>query len=464
MPRDLRLELVTTETPTPTVISFALDHEVVPDFTRNHKDAAEPPELESVTETWRIVDAVVEAADNAAFWTALNAFITATEVRSGTTAIAFARIVRLTGGGSPATERTLGGAGFQGFRLENFRIEPLDGAEASHLRTIAAVSFDVVAVKVFADGNSVVGWDQVVSNTFENGLQVHERRTTITTAEGTDARTVAVAVAAIDISTFGGSFTFDTNGPDGIDFEYDDADEPNARVPTRVVAVSRIRQRGINVGTTGPGTSINDVRLSVTVADVGLTRRTTTRAFAAGPGALAFVNDQRPGGTSNFESIIITEHKAKIEAEGEWIRVDQLGVSGESGQGQIGKVRRQVEVRITGGAQDEEFVPVTGNLPPVLVVGPLLAVRLTARIVMTLTIAKATVALMPVPKKLGSPWRFRGTESTEDAEPRLVQPGATPGANVWERTAEVVYEAATAPARTTLNPLFADEGIASYVL
>ena len=107
-----------------------------------------------------------------------------------------------------------------------------------------SITLRVTALKVFEDANGIVSFAQEVHSTSERGLNILEWVTTIQTAEGTSAITKAIAFAKIDIANFGAFYAYDTNNTNGIDYTVVDADEENSRIPTSVVAVSRIKEFG----------------------------------------------------------------------------------------------------------------------------------------------------------------------------------------------------------------------------
>lgn len=430
------------------------------------KTAANPPELEAIVETWHVSGALILGAGAAATIAAWKAFLARFETRGA----AFPDYVRVVRDPAATVERTLGPATYQGFRLESLRLEePRVLPEAAH-RSAVEVAFRVSAVRCFPNGNGIVGWQQSVAHRWENGLHILEWRTVLTTAEGTDAIAKAKAFAQIPIGTYGGSYHWETNGPDGIEFETDDADEKSddptdvrasSRTVTRCIAVSRIRQKAITVGTNTPQAAPNFFRREVeTIVERGI-KTVVTRAEARGPGALTWCQGQKPADpiARTRELDVQSDHEAIIEWTQQW---GAAGTGDEKADAGLG--RWKMRAVISGGHEDAEHVRMSGLRPPKLAIGPLMEWRLDLDVVMELVAEAPTAADMPLPAELPAPWVLMLGKSREDAVPELVELGKSPATNKWRRTANLVYEAARKPTRRALESLYTGQPVRSYFL
>lgn len=430
--------------------AFDVDGEIAINQEFEYKEAANPPELQRITESWEVTAARIVGATSALTFSGWQTFLALVETRTGTR-FTSAELRR-----TATAERTLGPSGFQEFKLELLGVGPDPLAPAATFNTIVPISFRVSAVKAFADGNGIVGWDQTVSNTYKNGLHTLQWRTTIETAEGTSAVTAAQTYAKIPITDFGNTYTWDTNGPDGIDYDYEDGDEQNSRTPTKVVAISKISQWGIAIGTPNAGNSPNG-NIEYSIEDVLEKGKTfqITRAKAEGPNASVWVLSKAP--TVGVVSSKVFHDRAGRIATGEWL-VDT---------GDAVPVRHTVAAVVTRGARDVEFVAISGDFPPVKITGARQAYRLTVSATVRYTGATPSRNLMRLPDRPTAPWVFIQNASFEDAVPRLVNPGATFETDEWERGMTLVFESPTLPSILTLVPTFAGNpsvnGVRSHI-
>lgn len=465
MAQDLQLELQGT-----TNFTFSVEGRVhMRPLEFFWKTAANPPQLTAYRETLEVEGARILGADLDATMAAFLAFRDRLSTR--TAFPTYARLRRLTGTGAPATEYVLGSnsadagfAAYQGFMVELVETADDPLLKGGMWRRSVPINLRISAVRVFPDTNGIVGWEQTVTNRYPRGLHELEWRTTITTAEGTDARTKAALYAKIPIATYGTTYLWGAggpNGPDGIEFEYDDADEQNARTPTRVVAVSRIHQVGIDVGSNDSGAAPEDVSFSEEVTLEGQQKTTVTRARAVGPNAMAFVTSKRPSGDLVRERTV--EEFAEYEAEGEWTKIENAAAGGSS-DADAELIRWAIGVEITGGAQDVEFVPQSSPYPPAIVVGPIQPWTVTVEVTMKTVQADAKRGDMPFPALLPAPFVFIPNESTADEVPRLTKPGKRVSQNEWERTARLTYKANKRPAATAFDGLYTKPSVLSYHL
>lgn len=421
------------------------------DQQRIHQDTAGVPELAKIIETWEATRCRISAADANLLFDKFDTFQSFINDRTGTPLTAFEIIRPAAGNDSVEIERVLSTANYQRIILESMTIEDeIPDLEQARLRSVMPVTLRISAERVFPDGNGIVNWNQRIINTYRNGLHQLEYVTEIETAEGTDARTKAKSFAKIHIATFGNTYVWseETNGPDGIVFDevdartFDNDTESASRVPRFVVARSKIEQLGFSTGASASGNSINGpiVLRNETIIE-GTTTTTERTAEAHGPGALAWVESKRLSGDLQFSSE--AEETAERGAFGFWRKIKQTQA----------EARWKVRAVISGDAQDEEFVALTGVQPPLLTIGPLQRARLDVDIVVDFVGAQPTRDDMAFPSKLSLPWRLQLNKSKEDAFPEILEHGASIGQDKWQRKATLVYEASIAPPYNVLIAL-----------
>lgn len=398
-----------------------------------------PPPLESVTETW-VVRGRYTATTIAALWDDLETLYAALEVRSGSSAINLARVVR-DPSGAAVVERTLGGSGWQEFVISNVRHDPedVDALRAGDLRTSVRVELTLSATKVFADSDSIVSFSQTRSTTFEAGLATIEQETEIQTAESTDAVAIAKSLGVLPIGDYGATYWFDTDGDDGVDvLELDpdhrttalgSAEQASARTVTLVRVVSRIRQSGVQLGgQQRAGASLREPKFSITTetSEDGVTR-TTYFASARGQGRQSFVNSKIPQNAN-------TVRKVDDQAD----RLYEITATFTSQQD---AERYEIAISVQGGAKRAQLTPISSAHLPRKVIGPLLPLRLTLVIRREFggSQADATRGRLKLPAILPDPWLLRPDESQEDPLPRRILNAQ--GQLRWVRQASIVYEA-----------------------
>ena len=421
------------------------------------KEASDPPELVEIREVWELPGARLVASDgtSATFWREWAAFLARLRVRGQGFPLRV-RLVRDPGGAAEPVW-TLGPPTHERFRIEQLTAGSDELLPTATWHVLAPVTLVVSAVQRFADVNGIVGWDQEVTSRHDaGGLHVLEWRTRITTREGTSALEKARRFGRIDVTPFGGSYTFDTNGPDGVEVVATDADEPNRRVPTSCLVVSRIKQWGVHVGTTAPGTSPTEVGSSIRTKVEKDERSTTYRASARGPGALAWVEGRRPAGPVESEELFHEE--ATRYAEGTWIVREQAPTRPEA-EG----VRWQIQTEVSGGYEAFDYEPVVGGYEPVLFEGALLPWRLAVTIKGTKRGGEGKPGELKLPGLLPEPWRldYRGSR---EKEPFVAEFGADPASHLWAREASLTYWSARRPTASPLKQLMEVQPVESYYL
>lgn len=352
---------------------------------------------------------------------------------------------------TPVVVWTLGPPTHERFRIEQLGAGTDDVVPRAAWNVLAPVTLVVSAVQRFADVHGIVGWDQETASRHDAGaLHVLEWRTTISTREGTSALDKARQFGRIDVTPFGPSYTYDTNGPDGVEVVATDADEVNRRVPTHAVVVSRIRQWGVRVGTTSPGTSPTEVSYSTRTRSEDGKSETTVRASARGPGALEWVESKAPG---SFDGVEVFHEEALRYAEGTWT------TKGESDATRPW----QLQTEITGGHADFDFEAVVGGYEPVLFEGALLPWKLTVQVRVQHKGAEGTPSQLLLPGVLPEPWILDLNESREK-EPHVEKEGQEPASRLWVREAFLVYWSARRPTESPLRQLEAARPVESYFL
>jgi hypothetical protein len=420
------------------------------------KEAANPPEVTEIREVWEVRGARLVASDGdpAAFWREWTAFLDRLRVR-GAGYPAWVRLVRVTGATSE-TVWTLGPPSHERFRIEQTGAGLDDVVPRATWRVLAPVTLVVSAVQRFADPNGIVGWDQETSSRFDaGGLHVLEWRTTITTREGTSALDKVRRFGRIEVAPFGPSYTYDTNGPEGVEVVATDADEANRRVPTRCTGVCRLKQWGVRVGTSGPGTSPTEVGYSVRTKVEKGEASTTIRASARGPGALAWVEGRAPGGAVDTTELF---HEEAIRyAEGTWT------MKGEEPTKAGPEPCWQIQTEVTGGHADIDFEPVVGGYEPVLFEGGILPWRLTVQVRCQRRGGEGKPDELLMPGVLADPWILDHNNSREQ-EPRVAEEGLDPASRLWAREAALVYWSARRPTVSPIKQLEASTPVPSYFL
>lgn len=414
------------------------------------KEASNPPEVVALRETWEFRQAKFVSGDAtvASTWTKWLAFKAA--IAPSGTARARATSARLVRdpAGAAATLLTIGGTGWEGFRVEALEGETDEQEPAASWRTVAACTLRVSAVAKHADANGIVGWEQQTDLRYENGLQVVELRTRITTAEGTSAVTKAQSYAALTASAFGSTFLYETNGPHGVDVTIVDDDRPNSRTPTIVDAVSRIRGYGISFGTVTPGNAPSSVTYSVTTKTTAKETTTVTEASAAGPGAETFVRGQAPAVYSESEIFV---EPSGLNARGVWTNSSKAA-----------DAKRELLVRATiSGGRAFGFEPgMTGAA--VLFAGGFGAYTAVVEVERSAVGADGLLATLTLPGPPGNGWTFDPIESQE-GEPFLAEAGISTSQDRWERSARLVFRAGALPRKPILELMAEADEVRSYL-
>lgn len=413
---------------------FDLGGAVVPEQAYSYRRVAGLVELESIEERWVVTGAAILALTTTSTWAALDTFLAHLEDRT-TSPLNRALLQRSDGAGGWVTVRTLG----NGNNQQEFVVDGLDwgGPDprlGSNVQRLALpISMTISAVRPFEDSNGITKWSQRVSVTAgQDGLQVVEWQTEIEVAAGATptALTAAQTHAIIPIANYGNRYVWDTNSANGFDLEYPEADEANSLTPTRILCTSRIRQKGITIGTPTPGASVGDLTRAVETVIDGLRTTTITRVTALGPGALGQVQSRAPSGPLAYSREL--DASSERIAEGEWHKITQE------------VVRWRIEAVLSGGHQDVTLDETAGNLPPEELRGVFRAMRLELRVTVEAMGRDPKPVEMQFPGRLGAPWIISLNESGENTIPRRTEIGTAREYDVWQRELTLVYLTPTA--------------------
>ena len=422
------------------------------------KEAANPPQVVEIREVWEIPGARLVSSDGstATFWREWKAFLARLRVR-GQGFPLWVRLIRDPAGAGQVVW-TLGPPDYEHFKIEELSAGSDELAPTATWRVLVPVTLVVSAVQRFADPNGIVGWDQEVSSSFDpGGLHVLEWRTALTTREGVDAVDKARRFGRIDITPFGGSYSYATNGPDGVEVVAADADEQNRRTPTACTVVSRIKQWGVHVGTTSPGSSPTEVGYSVRTRIEKDERSTTYRVSARGPGALAWVEGRRPGGP--IETSELFHEEAIRYVEGTWVVKEPTPDEPDKPEG----VRWQIQTEISGGHVEFDFEPVVGGFEPVLFEGAIIPWRLSVAIKGRKRGGEGKPEELKLPGVLPAPWLL-DRNSSREKDPFVAEFGTDAESHLWAREANLVYWAKEKPSESPAKQLRAAQPVASYYL
>lgn len=430
---------------------------------RIFRESAEPPELESIRYTWEIRGGALLTPDSsvAGGWAAFRAALDVLDSRDDP--VVKVDIIRVEAG-NETVEITLGPPAYESFRVERvsgdepYELDP----KATHLKAwpitlrfsalrVLTRSFDTPGGTV----DDVVGLEQTITQTYdESALGTITWETIVTTPAGVDARLKAIALGRIPIPST--AWTYRTNGPAlGVDLEIMDPDDSSSsqRIPTKVKAVSTVRQWGVVVGTTGPGTSPGEIGLTDQREDDGKGETVrTVEASAVGPGAEAFVRSQKPAG-----------------AQEETVKYDHAG-RGFSAQWVVRTAKNTTALttivgEVTGGFPDFDYEPVPGGYKPVRFDGAILPWQLTLNVRVSRRGGTGLKAELPLPPLLRAPWALDYRESVE-GQPAPTEENVTPEAQRWVREARLIYRAAEPPTDDPVQWLrqHADSTVPSYWL
>jgi hypothetical protein len=219
------------------------------------------------------------------------------------------------------------------------------------------------------------------------------------------------------------------------------------RTPTRVLAISRVRQWGLTIGSGDPTTLPARISREDVTSTAGGERVRTRTASAVGPGAEAWVKAQKPGWARETE---LRKIEGDPAYQARWIARDQ---SPERQNVDVDDILWEIQAEISGGHQAVDAEPVTGGLPPVRFDGPFMPWRcsVTVRARRRGAYDRKKIKLPPI---LSQPWVLdRQPGASRESDPVRAERGTRPEDDVWAREARLEYIAFSDPSRSPLDEI-----------
>lgn len=440
---------------------FDVEGEYLPYLEPIHKAGSDPLEIIGMRTVWEFRNCRVVSSDGTTptAWSEWLAFVALWESRgAGTTYPTYARLVAGPNFTDPDDVLwTLGPTGnYEQFQLEAIQGEPDPQAPDASFNTLVNCTIRVSAVKRFADANGIVGFDQAVKTSYPRGQKRIEWTTTFTTAEGTSAVTKAQTYGGIDITAYPmATYTEESNGPDGIEYLAEDADEVNSRVPTVCTCRSVIQEWGVVVGAAGGGTAPSEIGYSYSVQTTAKEVITTTEASAVGPNGDVFVASKAPAGWT--DRVVFTDPTTNT------YRTTWVSKAPQETPDNAPERTRRLTITLSGGKAVSRWRPIANGLRPIRSQGGIIPAQCVVDVTVFRTGGAGRLDELPFPGILPEPWILDYAESTE-TEPVLAEAAADPAEDKWERTARVVYKADVLPLTSVLAQLDTLETVESYLV
>lgn len=418
---------------------------MIPEFTDN----TNPPEVTSIRTVWEFRQALIRSSDGTVetLWDEWLAFLARLRTR-GSSYPTYAKVVR-----AGVDEWTLGPSTYEDFRIEVVEGETWEDFPGATWQMVVPVTLLISGVEKFADPTTgIVNFDQEVTYSHDNGLTRIRWETQIETKEGTDAVAKAKTYGLIPIANLGETYSFVTNGDDGIDWLILDADETNSRTPTLVRATCVVQQFGVSVGTTSAGTSPS--RVSWMIKDTVEKRQQvrTYEATAEGPGAMAWCLLQ---GTNNS----LGQPTEKEEEFAQRFARCMWEVRSEADSEKFSLIK----VEVSGGKKRITFEEVDGGFAPLKFVGAVMPTQVVVNLEVRNT---GDPGALDFPGILPEPYVLIPQSTTEtEAYREPTQVGRDDQVDVWMRTATIVYLAPAAydPEQRILDLIKDQPRVKSYV-
>lgn len=436
-----------------TTFTFDVEGQWLPSWRSAYKDAADPNELIEIRAEWEFQRCRIRSSDGttATLWAEFLAFRARLEDRNAHPT--WVRLVRDPDGAAEVLI-TLGPPDYEQFQINEVAGELDPNVPDASYNTTATFTLRVSAARRFADANGIVGFDQQVRYGYEGGRRSLEWITRITTIEGTSAVEKAKTFGSIPVAELGGDHSYITNGPDGIEYRYTDADEENSRTATVCEVVSKVQQWGISVGVTAGGASPSEFAYGVATNYLeGGEVETVYTASAVGPGAYNWVLSKEP---SSFKTAELFNEQARLEASGRWVQ------KADRDELEDNATTRRLAVSLTGGKPVQRWDTIANGLPPIEHVGGITPLVATVEVLLSRRGTNDPKAFA-FPGLLKSPWRL-DYNASEETEPELVEVGKDEEHHRYERKARLVYKAATKPTKRPLEELEAATPVESYFL
>lgn len=421
------------------------------DYERVYKDASDPPELESIRQAWEIRGTVLSTDGTpATAWSAFDTLRTAMNAR-GTGAPTKIELLLVDVDGTSTVKATLGPPDWDQFMVEEFRSEvDRDNPSATHLTAIPVFLRATARRVVEGSGGlaGVVGFEQTIEHAFDAGLETVTWVTLVTTEEGTDAVAAGKTLGLIPISSYGSSYSFLTNGDDGVAWEELDPDtsESPDRTVTRVRVTCQIKEWGVTVGVTDPGASPDEYSLLERIEEKDDERIRTVRASARGPGSQEWGQRQRPSGSPTDS---VEEYdSARREFVGEW---SFRTVSPKA------EYLTRIVATLTGGHASLSWEPIAGGFRPVRFDGAVQPFKCVVAIQVTKRGGSGLLTELPLPPLLPGPWVLDYDESEEGA-PVQEEAAAKDTPAKWVRDVRLTFWSPEPPSRHPITVYQANAG------
>jgi len=407
--------------------AFDVEGEWTPSRTFDYRRSdAIAPVLSSLRDTWTLRGCRIKTTDNStdSLWVSVKAFLARFEDET-----AHPTYVRLVRDPDTAAEVlwTLGPTdSYEDVRFDSIEGEQDSEVEDASWRVTATFTIVVSAQLKKADANGIVGWRQQVSVSYPFGFRRLQWVTTITTIEGVSAITKAQNFARIPVSELGGDHAYDTNGPDGIDYVYDNADEQNSRIPTEVQVISIAQQKAEAVGVTSGQGSPSDFAHVVTREITAEEQITTTFAMAHGPAAASYVATKKPSGT--IGKTVEVDRLVLGQYERTWTQRKAANAAKV-------EVRDDIRITITGGHRAQIWRAITGGRMPHHSTGSFKWWELTADI----STFKSGSEDIDFPGFFSDPWKLQGNASQETEADIVGERQSDLSQNKYVRQAKLVF-------------------------
>ena len=453
-----------------TNFAFDVEGEYFPRLDPVFRANANPPILVEMREVWEFRNCRIVSTNGTppTLWTSRNAFLE--RFRKGGTGASefptFARVVHDPAGAATVL-LTLGPPTYEQFQVDEISGGPDPDVAAASDQVTSTWTIVVSAADRRADADGVVGLEQEVTNTYEAGLRTVQWDTLVTTKEGVNAETVLQAIGALDVANFGSDFAYETGNHEnakGVNVEYTDADErmtvahPTVRIPTVAQGISRLRQYAVDIGTSAPGGSPDQVRKTVRVKTTAEEIETTTTVFARGPSFESFLETHAP---QVFDERDVVTVESGNEATGVWVR-REASTGGGSNRQDGTKSTMNLKVELSGG-RSARVEPVANGLAPLKFGGAFVGWQAIVTVVIDRIGGTGELQELPLPGLAPAPWFLIEPESSE-TEPELVKAGESAAQDQYRREAKLVYRAVKRPNDPITKQLRQSATVTSYYL
>lgn len=404
--------------------------------------------LTEVRRSWTIRGTILAAQNlEAAGWASFVAFQDALDQRGAAQLESVDLLLVDDTGGTEtilSTVRTLGPPEWDQLRCEQANGLPdPDNPGTSYLKS-HTVELVITARRLIAAGadeegglpEGVLSLEQTIEHAYDAGLETVTWVTLLTTDEGVDAVALGKELGVVPIDSYGSSYSYKTNGPEGVAWEELDANtalDPD-RTVTKVRVTSQIKEWGITVGPVSPGEDPDDYTYLERTEETEDETVYTLRVGASGPGARSWVESKKPAG--DLETDEVEHDSATRQSAGSWVIRTKKGAVALA----------VIVVDVTGGHQSFTLEPVPGGYPPSRQDGPVQPWKATVSLTLTRLGGTGERKDLPLPPLLPEPWALDWDASSEGA-PYQEEPKAVASKARWRRDVRLVFLSATRPTR-----------------